>query len=504
MIKAFNLGALFDPELGGDNLAIIDCSDWEAPREFSHRQIDELVNSVARGLVQRDLKIGDAVAILSANRIEFLLTYMAVLRAGMIAVPINHKFPMKVVDHIFEDSAVKYVFCDGARRPSLTTKLPVTDFDATDDSGFWSFLEPGEFEIYRPSADDLAMVLYTSGSTGRPKGVPLTHEGHIWALKGRMTNWPLNHIRLLVCAPLYHMNALYSSLFALSASASVVLLSEFDARHFLQSIDKYRCTWVTGVPTMFAMAFMEVDLIEHLDFSSVANVFMGSAPVSEKLWEKVKSTFPDANVMNGYGTTETGPMVFGPTGGKPVPDLSVGRQAADVELKLINEDGEEADEGVLWHRTPATMSGYLNLPDKSAEVLTPDGWFISGDVFRRDADGNYFFVGRADDMFVCGGENVYPGEVESMLVSHPEIDQSCVVPVPDEIKGEKPVAFIVRQSGSQISEDEVKQHALANAPAYLHPRMVIILDELPLAGPGKIDRNELRNQALKLWNAQIT
>ena len=503
MIKAYNLGALFDPALGADNLAIIDCLDWDAPRESSHRQIDEMVNSVARGLQQRDLRVGDAVAILSANRTEFLVTYLAVMRAGMIAVPINYKFPQNLVDHIFEDSAVKYLFCDGARRTNLTTDLPVTNFDATGDDGFGSLLDPGEFEVYRPNDDDVAMVLYTSGSSGRPKGVPLTHKGHIWALKGRMTNWPFNHHRLLIAAPLYHMNALCTFLFGLSASVSIVLMPQFDARHFLQSIEKYGCTWITGVPTMFAMAFMEVDLMERLDFSPVSIVRMGSAPVSEKLWDKVKSTFPKADIMNVYGTTEAGPMVFGPTGGKPVPEMSAGRQVADVEVKLINEDGEEADRGVLWHRTPATMSGYLNLSDKSAEVLTPDGWFISGDVFRRDADGNYFFVGRADDMFVCGGENVYPGEVESLLVSHPEIDQSCVVPVPDEIKGEKPVAFIVRQSGSQISEDEVKQHALANAPAYLHPRMVIILDELPLAGPGKIDRNDLRNQALKLWNAQI-
>jgi acyl-CoA synthetase (AMP-forming)/AMP-acid ligase II len=233
-------------------------------------------------------------------------------------------------------------------------------------------------------------------------------------------------------------------------------------------------------------------------------VRVGSAPISPKLWQRVKSTFPDTNFMNVYGTTEAGPMVFGPTEGKPVPDMSLGRPMPGVDLKLIDGNGEEANEGVLWHRTPATMTGYLNLPDKSAEVLTPDGWYISGDVFRRDAGGCYYFIGRSDDMFVCGGENVYPGDVESVLVSHPEIEQSCVVPVPDEVKGEKPVAFVVCRSGSQLSEDAVKQHALANAPAYQHPRMVVFLDQLPLAGPGKIDRKGLHDRALELWQAQIT
>jgi len=229
---------------------------------------------------------------------------------------------------------------------------------------------------------------------------------------------------------------------------------------------------------------------------------MGSAPISLKLWATVKTTFPDASIMNGYGTTEAGPIVFGPTAGKPVPDLSVGRQMPGVDLKLIDDNGKEADEGVLWHRTPATTSGYLNLPEKSAEAITPDGWYISGDVFRKDAEGNYFFVGRSDDMFVCGGENIYPGEIENVLVGHPEIEQSCVVPVPDEIKGEKPVAFVVCQSGSVITEERVKQHALANAPAYQHPRMVIFMAELPLAGPGKIDRNRLRERARDLWQSR--
>ncbi len=502
MIDPFNLGVLFDPDLGGDNLAIVDCRIWQAPREYSHRQIDDLTNACARGLLNRGLSAGDAVAILSANRVEFFAAYMAILRAGMIAVPINYKFSKEIIEFILVDADVKHVFCDEVRHAQLTTDLPITDFDRAGEIGFERLLDVGEFTPFRPNDDDVAMVLYTSGSTGRPKGVPLTHKGHIWALKGRMTNWPFTQDKLLIAAPLYHMNALCTGLFCLAASARMVLLPEFHARHYLQAIDTYRCTWITSVPTMLALAFMETDLIEKLDLSSVSIVRMGSAPISPKLWQNVKATFPGASVMNGYGTTEAGPIVFGLTGGKPVPELSVGRQMPEVDLKLIDQNGEEADEGVLWHRTPATTTGYLNLPEKSAEALTPDGWYISGDVFRRDENGNYFFVGRSDDMFNCGGENIYPGEVESVLVGHPDIEQSCVVPVPDEIKGEKPVAFVVCRSGNTLSEQDVKQHALANAPAYQHPRMVIFLDELPLAGPGKIDRNGLESQALALWQNQ--
>jgi acyl-CoA synthetase (AMP-forming)/AMP-acid ligase II len=499
MIPAYNLGALFDPELGGDNLALIDCLDWDAPRHYSHREIDDAANACARGLRGRGLVAGDAVAIMSANRAEFLIAFLGILRAGMAAVTINYKFPAALVDYVLADSASKYLFCDGPRRANFSAGPPVTDFDAGGAGGFEALLDPGPFEAVRPGDDDVAMVLYTSGSTGRPKGVPLTQKGHLWVMNGRMGNWPYNHHRLLVAAPLYHMNALLTLLFGHAASTMTVLLPEFDPRRYLQAMERFKCTWITSVPTMLAMSFMEEDLLASLDLSSVAIVRMGSAPVSPKLWARVEEVFPGADIMNGYGTTEAGPMVLGAVAGKTVPPMSAGFQVAGVDLKLIDKDGNEADEGVLWQRTPANTPGYLNLPEKTAEVITPDGWYISGDVFRRDADGAYFFVGRDDDMFVCGGENIYPGEVEAVIVGHPGVEQSCVVPVPDDIKGEKPIAFVVRAPGASVSEDDIKQHALANAPAHQHPRMVIFMDALPLAGPGKIDRNGLAERGRKIW-----
>jgi long-chain acyl-CoA synthetase len=149
------------------------------------------------------------------------------------------------------------------------------------------------------------------------------------------------------------------------------------------------------------------------------------------------------------------------------------------------------DEGELEMACGALMTRYHNLPEVTARVMTPDGYYRTGDVFRRDANGFFFFVGRADDMFVCGGENIYPGEVEKMLERHPAIHQAAVLPVPDELKGHKPVAFVVRASGTSIDEPAVKQFALANAPAYQHPRRVFFVEEMPLAGTNKIDKRAL-------------
>jgi acyl-CoA synthetase (AMP-forming)/AMP-acid ligase II len=499
MFDTDNLGSLYDPDMGGDRTALIDCRDWQAPAEYSHRDIDGLANGVARGLLARGLTAGDAVAIISANRAEFLFAYLGCLRAGIIAVPVNYQFSAEIIEFILSDANIRLIFCDGPHKDLVSTDVPLVNFDATGPAGFEALLNPGPYESFLPGPEDIAMVLYTSGSTGRPKGVPLSHHGHVWALKSRMAAWPFDHHRLLVAAPLYHMNALCVSLFSMAVSACMVLLPEFDSRRYLQAIDRFRCTWITSVPTMLAMALMETDLLQSLDLSSVSVVRMGSAPVSQKLWQQIVEQFPEASVMNGYGTTEAGPIVFGSSGGKPVPPTSVGRQMPGVDLKLIDDAGQEADQGVLWHRTPATMRGYLNLPEKTAEVLTEDGWYISGDVFRRDEVGCYHFVGRSDDMFVCGGENIYPSEAEAVLVSHPKVVQACVVPVPDEIKGHKPVAFVVREADAPIGEAELKKHALANAPAFQHPRLVIFKDELPLAGPGKVDRKVLTREACEIW-----
>jgi acyl-CoA synthetase (AMP-forming)/AMP-acid ligase II len=227
---------------------------------------------------------------------------------------------------------------------------------------------------------------------------------------------------------------------------------------------------------------------------------MGSAPITQKLIDDVRRVFPRTTVLNAYGTTEAGPVMFGPhPNGRSKPDLALGWPLPGVEVRLVADQGGDADEGVLWIRTPANMTGYLSLPEKSKEVLSPEGWYISGDVFRRDADGAYYFVGRADDMFVCGGENIFPGEVEHLLEAHPDIVQACVVPVPDEIKGAKPVAFVVARPGATLNEDTVKRYALENAPAYQHPRQVMFMTELPLASTNKVDRKVLAAVALEQW-----
>jgi acyl-CoA synthetase (AMP-forming)/AMP-acid ligase II len=500
-----NLGDLVDRTAPADKIALIDCLDWEHPREYSHGEIDGLARACARGLLRRGLRRGDVIAILAGNRAEYVIAYFGAMRAGLVAVPVNVRFPRETIEFVMRDSAVKLVFCDGARRAQVPAGVPLVDFDATRDDSFAALLDPGDFTTVKPDRDETAMVLYTSGSTGRPKGVPLSHAGQLWAVNVRAAAPDVARQRFIVAAPFFHMNGLGTVKVALAAHASMGVLPQFDARRYIEAIGRFRVTRLTSVPTMLAMVVRERETLARTDLSSVEFVNTGSAPLTQKLVDDVKATFPRAAFLQVYGTTEAGPVVFGPhPDGRPMPAIALGWTRPGVEVRIVGADGRDADEGVLWMRTPANMRGYLNLPEKTREVLTPDGWYISGDVFRRDADGIHYFVSRADDMFVCGGENVFPGEVEAILETHPDIVQASVVPVPDEVKGQKPFAFVVARAGHSLTEDAVKQYALAKAPAYQHPRRVVFLDSLPMAGTAKIDRLALRQRALQHWGAAET
>jgi acyl-coenzyme A synthetase/AMP-(fatty) acid ligase len=180
------------------------------------------------------------------------------------------------------------------------------------------------------------------------------------------------------------------------------------------------------------------------------------------------------------------------------PPLSIGYPLAEIGCQLV--DGASPDEGVLALRTPALMHGYLNQPQATASRMR-DGWYLTGDVMRRDSDGFYFFLGRSDDMFVCGGENIYPGEIEKMLERHAAVAQAIVVAAPDDIKGQIPVAFIVARGAEPPSAEQIKHYALAQGPAFAHPRYVKFLDSLPVSGTQKIDRASLTAEAARIVRA---
>ncbi len=490
-IKYDNQGDAISRDVPHEALALIDAGGNGGERTYSYGDIMRLSGAVARGLQKRGLKRGERVAILSANRAEFLITFLGTMQAGLVSVPVNYKLPAETVAYVVGDCDARLVIGDDARLGLAPDYVPKISFDST----FTSMLDEGPFTPLSMQAEEPAMFLYTSGSTGKPKGVVLSHYSHLWAISRRVRRPVPIGQRSLVAAPLYHMNGLAMCQTTLSQGDTIVLLPQFTTRGYIEAAARHRVAFLTSVPTMIAMMLRERELLATADLSAVEAVRMGSAPITQALIDQVRAVFPQAAIGNGYGTTEAGPVVFGPhPDGIPQPELSTGYPHPDVQLRLVRDGREVEDEGELHMKCGALMTHYHKLPEVTAKAMTADGYYRTSDVFRRDESGFFYFVGRVDDMFVCGGENIYPGEVEKMLERHPGVHQAAVIAIPDELKGHKPIAFVVKAPGVAIDEQTIKTYALANAPPYQHPRRVFFVDEMPLAGTNKIDKRVLAKQ----------
>jgi len=495
-----NLAAILDPQAPDDRPFIIQVSP-EGDEQFrlSYGEGRQRIAALARGLLKRGLSRGEAVAIVAANSADYLVLYMATMAAGLVSVCVNHKLPRETVAHIMKDSAIKLAIADAERAALVSALVPTVAMEQLDSLRDGD-ASRGRFEPVDMAPEEVAMVLYTSGSTGLPKGVPLTHGGYIWATGATPEQKPgIEGQKVIIAAPLFHMNGLFSAKIVMINGGTIVLMTSFTASGYIRAIDRQRVSMITSVPTMLALVMRETEELARADLGCVTTAVTGSAPSTAEFFEQMHRLFPNAETANSWGTTESGPLGFGPhPDGIPKPMGALGYPRANIEVKFVGGAETGATQGVLHIRTPALMTGYLNRETDTKKRLI-DGWYDTGDVMRRDENGFVFFVGRADDMFQCGGENVYPGEVEKLLGQHPEVAQACVVPVPDEIKYQLPVAFVVARPGTTPTEEALRRFALDNGPAYAHPRAVWFVDELPLAGTNKIDRKTLVDRAVATY-----
>ncbi len=502
-----NLGFFFSPTAARvpDRVAIVDL--WGGRRRsFTYADLDRRTDAVGAFMQSFGALPGERIAILVGNRNEYLEAFFGVMRAGLVAVPLNVRQVESNLEFMLRDAGATGVILDQAVCPvaiALAERLGVRHrviLDVKPSSGWVGYedaMRPG-LPALAPmtSPDGIGFQPYTAGSTGKPKGARLTHAGMLWSIRTTEERWPTSADEVgLVTVPLFHKNAMRGTIKPnLFAGAKAVLMPKYEPRAFLQSLAEERATFVGGVPAIFSMILQHEALIRTLDFDALKLFSIGSAVVPPELVRNLERLFPNVKIKESYGLTEAGGPLRAPTDGRHTPPGSAGVIGEGYEVKLVSADGaHDADEGELWTRSPCVTDGYHNRPDLTGERIV-EGWLRTGDLFRRDRDGFFFFLGRVDDMFSCGGENIYPREVESVLLKHPDVTDACVVPVAHDVKGFVPAAMVVVRPGSRLSAGDLKSHALANGPAYAHPRRVMIVEEIPLSSAGKPDKARMKAQ----------
>ncbi|MGY8997125.1 MAG: class I adenylate-forming enzyme family protein [Alphaproteobacteria bacterium] len=496
-----------------DRIAMIDLTQG-SPRQVTYGEMEDRLNRAANLVVSMGLKPGDRLAMCVGNRFEFIEIMYGAMRAGIVPVTLNTKLGADVLDFTVRDSDSAAAIIEPSSNRFVVDVCeaaglkPLIAFDSAppgwQDYETLLMQQPASFDPPELSADHPSFQPYTSGSTGKPKGVVLTHEGQLWGIRIFQEHWPEKlENRSLAAVPMYHKNAMAGAFKPLlHVGGSVVILPDFKPEPFLRALSEYQCTNTGGVPAVYTALLQHRELINQLDLSHLKGLSVGSAPVQPELLSDIMETF-GVNCIESYGLTEGGPVPIAvPPGVTAVPPGSCGKVLPEGDVKLVGTDGAESDYGEMWVRNPGVTPGYYKRPEVNAEKLV-DGWLKTGDLFRVDQDGWYYFMGRTDDMFNCGGENIYPKEVENLLLAHPDVTDASVVPLTHRIKGEAPVALITVTTGSTFDEAAAKAWCLENGPAYAHPRRVAVLDALPLNGAAKIDRLIVQKQAREMFGEEI-
>ncbi len=495
-----------------DKTALVDAADG---RRISFNEWNRSANRTARFLSARaNIGRGDRVAVLAGNCIEYLDIWFACQKLGAILQNLNWRLSVQELAQLLADAAPKVLIYGeefrsvvralrgGAASSSIDGFIALGAPDYSDDTAFAERDEHGgEFWQLPPlKPDDPWVICYTGGSTGLPKGVILTHANIAWNAANTVLSWGLSgDDSAILNAPLFHTGGLNVFTAPLvQAGGTSVVCKEFDPDQVFDLIATGQANLFFGVPTMF-VALQNHPRWADADFSALKLVISGGAPcpqpVFERFWER------GVDFKTGYGLTEAGPNNFWlpPEQVRSKPG-AVGYPLLNVEVRLIDAEGAPITEpdtpGELLirgaHRTP----GYWNNPEATAAVIDPDGWLHTGDLASFDADGAYTIVGRRKDMFISGGENVYPAEVESVLQGHPAVAEVAVVGVPDDHWGEVGVAVVAKKPGAEVDDADLRAFVRERLAKYKVPKSVRFVDELPRTGPGKIDKQALREQLL--------
>jgi fatty-acyl-CoA synthase len=486
--------------------AKIAVKEYETGRSLTYRELNTLGNHVAQTLTDKGLQKGDRVAIIAESCLEYFVLFAAAQKTGIVLVPLNYRLSAREIDFLLSDSAPALTITQAKFQPvveacahyqSVAHKIALEEFQRD--------IYERRAQAYAPPArvaladDDPIFILYTSGTTGFPKGALYTHGMLFW-------NSVNTHLRLditsedvsVTCTPPFHTGGwnIIPTPF-LHHGASFTVMQKFDADAVVRLLESERVTMFMAVPTMIQM-MKEAPAFQSADLSSVRYFIIGGEPLPLPVIEEwQKRGIP---IRQGFGMTEVGPSVTSLHQNDSARKIgSIGTLNFYLEARVVDDNGNDVpqgEEGELALRGPVVTPGYRNNP-KATEETIKDGWFFTGDIVRQDAEGYFYVLDRKKNMYISGGENVYPAEVEKFIGTHEDVQEVAIIGVPDEKWGEVGKAFVALKHGATLAAEELIQYCSGNLAKYKIPKYVEFLEELPKSDTGKIDRKRLKQQNVK-------
>ena len=507
------------------NIATAICPDKTAivfeDKRYTFSQLNERVNRLANGLLKLGIKKGDRVAFLQVNCNQCVETYFAVAKTGAIYMPLNFRARGNELSYILNIAEAttllageRYIPLINSIRPELKyLKRLISIENKHDDMLYYEDVissSPADEVVTEIDDDDTTILLYTAGTTGFPKGVMLSHNSFaIYMLENVTPADPLSEEGNILTVPLYHVAGIQAMMAAIYGGRTLVMERQFDPKEWMELVEKEKANRAMMVPTMLKQLLDHPDFGKH-DLSSLRVITYGAAPMPLPVIRKALEVFPGVSFINAFGQTETASTI---TSLSPEDHIlsgteeekekklkrlaSIGKPMSDVEMKVIDDDGNELPQGEVGEivaRGPRVMTGYWKDEEKTAKTIDKDGWVHTGDVGYVDEDGYFFLSGRSSDMIIRAGENISPEELENVIRTHPKVEDVAVIGVPDETWGEEPRAVVIVKKGETVTEEEIMEHCRANLASYKRPRSVVFVDSLPRNPMGKLIKREIREK----------
>jgi len=505
-------------------------------KKISFNELDGLVNAFARALKDMGIQPGDKVAVCLPNIPQVIIANMAILRSGAVAVQNNPLYTERELEYQLNDSESKMVITLTLLVPRMEKIKPNTKIETIIGCHIHSFLPFPKKQLFpfvkkdmyrkiestanvfvfkdlidkystnpveeKGQWDDLAALMYTGGTTGVSKGVMLSHA-NLSSVVQQFDSWfpDLNpgEERLVGNFPVFHIAGFTTGQnFCIWQSWENILVPRPEAKINIEILKKYKPTFLPAVPTIF-VGLLADPAFKKLDFSFMRGFFSGAAPLAADTIRNLKE-ISGKIVCEGYGTTETACLATSTPWGGTIKPGTVGVPLPDTDVKIVsldNPDQEVAhgEAGEIAIKGPQIMMGYYNKPGETADALR-EGWFLTGDIGQFDDDGYLSIVDRKKDMIIAGGYNIYPVELDDVLMGHPKIMEACTIGLPHEYRGETVKAFIVVNPGESLTEEEVAAYCKDNLAVYKVPKIIEFIDELPKSAVGKILRRKLKDMEM--------